>query len=337
MTAKRMSITLLRWTGRTVLVALILFFGLIVYRLVRESIARSKYRADYPPPGQMVSLDTHDIHLHCVGIGNPTVVFEADLDQLGSSSWSLVQSKVGEFTRACSYDRAGIMWSEPGPRPRDGDVIASELGAVLHAAGENGPYVLVGHALGGAYVRIFAGQNPDTVCGMVLVDSSHPDQLARFAAIGIEKEIPPNQIRPLVVFLTHLGIPARYKGPQYSMPQQVYDAEQAFLTPSSLAWFDESVEGPNTLAQSGQCESMGDTPLIVLSSARPASSYTRAEGQDPQDVWLELQQELALLSESSEIRMLEESGHYIQFDQPEMVVGAISDMVQRCNEASPSP
>ena len=92
-----MSITLLRWTGRTVLVALILFFGLIVYRLVRESIARSKYRADYPPPGQMVSLDTHDIHLHCVGIGNPTVVFEADLDQLGSSSWSLVQSKVEQY------------------------------------------------------------------------------------------------------------------------------------------------------------------------------------------------------------------------------------------------
>jgi pimeloyl-ACP methyl ester carboxylesterase len=229
------------------------------------------------------------------------------------------------------------MWSEPGPRPRDGETIASELAAVLDAAGEDGPYVMVGHALGGAYVRIFAGHNPDTVCGMVLVDSAHPDQMARFATMGIEREIPPQQIRPLILFLSHLGMPGRYKGPQYSMPQEVYDAEQAFLPESSVAWFDESVEGANTLAQAGQWESLGDMPLIVLSSARPVSSYIQTQGWDPQDLWLELQQELTLLSEDSEIRMLPGSGHYIQFDQPEAVVEAVHDIVQCCVEAMPMP
>jgi hypothetical protein len=172
---------------------------------------------------------------------------------------------------------------------------------------------------------------------MVLVDSTHPDQAARFAGIGIEREIPTNQIRPLILLLSRLGMPARYRGPQYSMPQEVYDAEQAFLPQSSIGWFDESVEGPNTLAQSAQVQSLGDMPLIVLSSARPASSHIHIGGHDPQDLWLELQQELTLLSVNSEIRMLEESGHYIQFDQPEVVIDAVGDIVQRCAEATPSP
>jgi pimeloyl-ACP methyl ester carboxylesterase len=319
---------ILRWAGWILLVALVLFVGLIAFMLIRESMARSEYRAAYPPPGKMVSLGSHDIHLHCVGTGSPTVVFEADLDQLGSLSWDAVQSEVGKSTRACSYDRAGIMWSEPGPRPRDGETIASELGAVLDAAGEDGPFVLVGHALGGAYARIFAGLNPDAVCGIVLVDSSHPDQLARFAEIGIEKEIPEKRVRPLVLLLSHLGMPGRFKGPQYSMPRSVYDAEQAFLPESSVAWFDESVEVRNTLEQAGQYAHLGEIPLIVLASARPSS--IQAGGRDLQDTWLELQEELTLLSEHSKIRMLEESGHYIQFDQPEVVIEAIQEVAQEC-------
>jgi pimeloyl-ACP methyl ester carboxylesterase len=329
MRVKRLLIAILRWSGRVLLVGLCLFLALIAYLLVRESITRSKYRAEYPPPGKMVSLDTHDIHLYCVGAGSPTVVFEADLDQYGSLSWDSVQGEIGKFTRACSYDRAGIMWSEPGPLPRDGEMIASELGAVLDMAGEDGPYVLVGHAFGGAYVRIFAGQNPDDVCGMVLVDSSHPEMLTHFAEYGVEKEIPRKQIRPLILLLSHLGMPGRFKGNLYNLSPDVYDPTQAFLPESSMAWFDETVEGPNTLAQAGQYEYLGDMPLIVLAAARSS--------QDLQKVWLELQQELTLLSENSEYRALQEAGHYIQFDQPQEVVEAVREVVQRCAETSPRP
>jgi pimeloyl-ACP methyl ester carboxylesterase len=169
---------------------------------------------------------------------------------------------------------------------------------------------------------------------MVLVDSSHPDQLVRFAEIGFEKEIPEKQIRPLILLLSHLGMPGRFKGPQYSLRREIYNAQQAFLPVSSVAWFDESVEWPNTLAQAGQYEYLGDIPLIVLASARPS---IQIEGQDVQDTWLELQQELALLSQNSEVRMFRESGHYIQFDQPQAVVTAVREVVQRCAEALPSP
>jgi pimeloyl-ACP methyl ester carboxylesterase len=326
MKAKKLLSAALRWTGRIALVVLILLLGLVTFLLIREAITRSKYRAEYPPPGRMVSLETHDIHLYCVGTGSPTVVFESDLDQYGSLSWDSVQGEIGKFTRACSYNRAGIMWSEPGPRPRDGETIATELAAVLDAAGEEGPYVLVGHAFGGAYARIFAGQNPDAVCGMVLVDSSHPDQLARFAEVGLEKEIPEKQIRPLILLFSHLGMPGRYKGNIYHLSPDVYDPVQAFLPESSMAWFDESVKAPNTLAQAGQYEHLGDIPLIILAAARSS--------QDLQKEWLELQQELTLLSDNSELRALQQAGHYIQFDQPQEVVEAVRDVVQRCEGTS---
>jgi pimeloyl-ACP methyl ester carboxylesterase len=333
MKMKRTLIAILRWGGRILLAALGLFLSLIIILLVRESVARNRYRAEYPPPGQMVSLGTHDIHLNCVGSGSPTVVFEADLDQYGSLSWVSVQSEIGKLTRACSYDRAGILWSEPGPRPRDGERIANELGAVLDAAGEVGPYVLVGHAFGGAYVRIFAGRNPDDVCGMVLIESSHPEMLTRFAEYGVVTEIPDKNTRPLILLLSHLGMPGRYKGNNYDLPPEVYDPVQAFLPESSMAWFDEKVEAPNTLAQAGQYEYLGDFPLIVIATVVPISSAAD-QGQSLNDLWLELQQELLSLSENSEIRVYE-VGHYPQLQSPELVIEAIQDVLGRCGGTLP--
>ena len=335
MRAKRLLIGILRWSGRIFLVALILFLGLIIYLLVRESIARRRYRSEYPPPGQMVNLETHRIHLYCVGSGKPTVVFEADLDQYGSLSWVPVQETIGEITRACSYDRAGILWSEPGPRPRDGETIARELGAVLDAAGEEGPYVLVGHAFGGAYIRIFAGQNPDDVCGMVLLESSHPEMLTRFEEVGVVPEIPDKNIRPLILLLSHLGSPGRYKGNVYNLPPEIYDPVQAFLPESSMTWFDEKVESPSTLAQAGQYEYLGDLPLIVLATSGPSASLGDL-GQKLDDLWIELQQELLLLSENSEFRSYE-IGHYPQLQSPELVIEAIQDVLGRCEATSPLP
>ena len=329
MKAKKLLPSILRWIGRIVLAVLLLLVGLVAFLSIRESFARNKYRIEYPPPGRLVNLETHNIHLNCVGNGNPTVVFEADLDQYGSLSWNSVQGEIGSLTRACSYDRAGIMWSEPGPRPRDGEMIAAELYAVLDAAGEEGPYLLVGHAFGGAYVRIFAGRNPDDVCGMVLVESSHPEMLTRFEALGVHQEIPNKQIRPLILLLSHLGMPGRFKGNLYNLSPEVYNPQQAFLPESSMAWFDETVEGPNTLAQAGQYTSLNDIPLVVLASARPS---IQMKGQDLQDVWLQLQQELTLLSENSALKTFQEVGHYIQYEEPQEVVEAVREVVQQCRE-----
>jgi pimeloyl-ACP methyl ester carboxylesterase len=332
---KGLRISILRWGGRVLMVGLGLFLFLIAYLLIRESITRGKYRAEYPPPGQIVGLETHNIHLYCVGSGSPTVVFESDLDQYGILSWDSVQGEIGKYTRACSYDRAGIMWSEPGPLPRDGETIAAELKTVLEKADEEGPYILVGHAFGGAYVRLFAAQYPDDVCGMVLLESSHPEMLARFSKYGVKPEIPDRNIRPLILFLSHLGSPGRYKGNIYNLPPELYDPVQAFLPESSMTWFDEKVESPNTLAQAGQYEYLGNWPLIVLATSGPSPSLGDL-GQQLDDLWIELQRELLLLSENSEFRSYE-IGHYPQLQSPELVIEAIQDVLGRCEDTLPSP
>jgi pimeloyl-ACP methyl ester carboxylesterase len=315
--------------GKILLGIFIVLMGLLSIGLIRESITRDKYHSEYPPPGEMVDVGDHDIHLYCVGEGTPTVVFESDLDQYGSLSWDSVQGEIGKFTRTCSYDRAGILWSEPGLRPRDGETIAAELKTVLEEAGEEGPYILVAHAFGGAYVRIFAGENPDDVCGMVLVESSHPEMLTRFAGF-FEVEIPDKNIRPLILLLSHLGSPGRYKGNIYDLSSEIYDPIQAFLPESSMAWFDEKVETLNTLAQAGQYQVLGDFPLIVVAASRPPVSIgDQAEALN--DLWLELQQELLTLSENSEIRIYE-TGHYPQLQSPELVIEAVQDVFERCGE-----
>ena len=327
--------TFLNWIGKTLLGLFILLLGLAVFGLMRKSIIRKEYHTQYPPPGKLVTINNHDIHLNCVGSGSPTVVFEADLDQYGSLSWVPVQEEIGELTRACSYDRAGILWSEPGPLPRDGETITSELSSVLDAAGEEGPYILVGHAFGGAYVRIFAGQYPDDMCGMVLLESSHPEMLTRFSKYGVKPEIPDRNIRPLILFLSHLGSPGRNKGNVYDLSPEIYDPVQAFLPESSMTWFDEKVESPNTLAQAGQYEYLGNWPLIVLATSGPSPSLGDL-GQQLDDLWIELQRELLLLSENSEFRSYE-IGHYPQLQSPELVIEAIQDVLGRCEEKSPLP
>jgi pimeloyl-ACP methyl ester carboxylesterase len=335
MSTKRIVKGIFRWIGRIILGLLILLLGLVAYLLVKEAITRKNFLAEYPPPGQMIDIGTHSIHLYCVGSGSPTVVFESDLDQYGSLSWDSVQGEIGKITRTCSYDRAGIMWSEPGPLPRDGETIAAELAAVLDAAGEKGPYLLVGHAFGGIYTRIFAGQYPEKVCGMVLLESSHPDMFTRFKAYGIEPEIPDRKIRPLILFLSHLGSPGRYKGNVYDLPLEVYDPVQAFMPSSSMAWFDEEVESPNSMAQAGQVEALGDLPLIVLATSRPSPSLGDL-GQELDDQWLEMQRDLLSLSTNSEIRIYE-SGHYPQLQDPSLVIESIQDVLADCETQQLKP
>ncbi|PYX08862.1 MAG: hypothetical protein DMG85_09990 [Acidobacteria bacterium] len=109
------------------------------------------------------------------GRGSPTVVLESALG--GSSlSWALVRSEVAKFTCACSYDRAGIGWSDADPMPRTAQRIVNELHTLLTNARTKGPYVLVGHSFGGLAVRLYAAQYPEEVVGMVLVDPTHPSQ-----------------------------------------------------------------------------------------------------------------------------------------------------------------
>ncbi|MEU6781234.1 alpha/beta hydrolase [Nonomuraea angiospora] len=129
-----------------------------------ESVAR---QGDPPAPGRLVDVGGHRLHVRCTGSGAPTVVLEAGLAE-SSASWDAIQR--GLPGRVCAYDRAGYAWSQDGPAPRTADRAAAELRALLAAAGEAGPYVLVGHSYGGTIVRLFAHRWPALTAGLVLID-----------------------------------------------------------------------------------------------------------------------------------------------------------------------
>ena len=154
-----------------------LLFGLLTlcFSLIGASLAKNAQAP--PPPGKLVDVGGWRLHLNCAGKSEgkaPTVVMEAGSGDF-SVDWGLAQPEVARFARACSYDRAGAGWSELGPRPRTWRQIAYELRTALQKAGEKGPYVLVGHSLGGLLVRVYASAYPQEVAGMVLVDSAHED------------------------------------------------------------------------------------------------------------------------------------------------------------------
>src|ERR1051326_320573 len=123
------------------------------------------------PPGKLVDLGGHKLHVNCTGKGSPTVAIENGLGDF-SFDWILVQNKVAAFTRVCTYDRAGYAWSEPGPKPRTFAQINLELRDALAKLHEPGPYVLVGHSYGGPVVRNFSAPYPHDVAGIVQVDAA---------------------------------------------------------------------------------------------------------------------------------------------------------------------
>ena len=170
----------LRWLGYTAGGLLTLVFLLACVGFIYEQIEESRDRRLNHPPGLMVDVGGYRMHLYCIGQGSPPVVLESGLGGYWLD-WYKTQPQIAKFTYVCAYDRAGLGWSDPSPRSRNSRAMAEELHTLLHKAGVAGPYVLAGHSFGGFNVRMYASLYPTDVVGLVLVDSSHPDQNNRFS------------------------------------------------------------------------------------------------------------------------------------------------------------
>jgi pimeloyl-ACP methyl ester carboxylesterase len=321
--------------GLAALIVLALLVGLSYEQWSRMRAARA-----FPPLGDLVEVDGRQGHLYCTGEGSPTVILEAGLDPFGALVWGMVQPDIASMTRVCSYDRAGIMWSEPGLKPRDAHRVADELQALLEASPESPPYVMVGHSLGGLFQLVYDARHPGEVSGFVFVDSSHPEQMERFPEEIVETmnaSLPP----PLLArALARLGV-IRMLGLVTGdvLPEERQAPARSLAPQSTVGMVGEMVALEAIASQAQATVTLGSRPVVVLTAGiqdpLPGIEVSAAVQRETVSTWSELQEEIAGLSTNSERRVIERSAHYIQLEAPEAVIAAVLDVVTAAREGTP--
>ena len=329
---------------RRILVGLLAFaLFLAAAGMIYQNISAARDVRFNPMTGKRFDVGGFKMHIDCAGEGSPTVILDSGLGDT-YLSWSKVQPQIAKFTRVCSYDRAGLGFSDASPQPRTSKVFAGELHALLQAAGIAPPYVLVGHSMGGFDVRLYASLYRDQVAGMVLVDSSHPDQENRF----------PPELRGM-----EAGWLREAEFVQYSMPFGIPRLlglcdEDAAARAAECNWHsaaEAEAELKNisvSAAQTAATGSLGDLPLEVLSHDpdKPSADLPADLAKLTNDAWEKMQEELAHLSTRGTQMIGKNSSHYIQLDRPDVVIGAVQRVVAQARAAqtagqapssSPSP
>ncbi|WP_439566518.1 alpha/beta fold hydrolase [Gloeocapsopsis crepidinum] len=306
----------------------------IFYQAVSEALDRRRH----PPQGELVDIGGFCLHLNCVGQGTPTVVMDAG-GGASSITWGLVPSEIAKFTRVCTYDRAGLGWSDPNPRiSRTSQQSVDELHSLLTKAGINPPYILVGHSLGGVNMRLYASQYPEDVVGLVLVDSSHENQMTSEMWRRIKMQ---SWLYQVLRVVSQVGV-LRLIGEMNLLPiledikreiqkyplavQTLFDTYKSFCYRPDY-WATASSELANikkSFEEVQSVTSLGSLPLIVLSQGSKNSKMSDERFQQ----WSSLQLDLTKISSNSQHIIAENSGHLVQLDQPELVISAVQRLIE---------
>jgi pimeloyl-ACP methyl ester carboxylesterase len=312
-----------------IVVILAIIIVVVAAGAVYQAIAVANDKKRFPPPGTFAQVD--GIRLHYVEMGadkpGPTVILESGMASF-SSNWGWVLPQVATSARVVAYDRAGLGWSDPGTAPLDTAKSARQLHSLLQQNGIPAPYVLAGHSYGGLVMRLFADLYPDEVVGVVLVDSSHPDQWINIpASKGGSTVAMGNRV---TAFLCRLGVMRLFhleKSFIEGLPDQQYGEMQAYLARPEpwivgadglIAWRDLSREQVNNT------KGLGNLPLVVLSVTE-------------QDMYAEaltkLQNELPALSSNSQHITIQGATHYTMVSKAEYAK-QVSDAILRVVEVA---
>jgi pimeloyl-ACP methyl ester carboxylesterase len=306
----------------------------------------------YTKAQRLVDMDHgRRMNIYCRGTGSPTVVFDAGLGD-SSSSWGLVQPTIAARTRACSYDRAGLGFSDPANRAGTARNIAEDLHSLLAAAHIKPPYLLVGHSSSGLSLRVYADRYFNEVVGMVLVDPSHEDQWVRGWAIGA-----PGQREQMNASLAEQAqcLEGAKRGFVKDTPiyKQCLDYVDEHVSPAineaqrpiwatpgwQAAFLSERENTPYTSAEQTRAtrKQFGDMPIIVLTHAPHAKQQNETLEQADQRtlLWEDLHSQIAAMSTRGINIIVPNAGHYIQFDRPQIVIDAVIQAVAISREKHP--
>jgi pimeloyl-ACP methyl ester carboxylesterase len=344
---KRRGAGCMRWLGRAALGALALLLVLMAVGAIYQAVASAKDAKTYKPLNQMVDVIGIQMRLDCRGSGSPTVVLEAGAS-IYSIAWARVQDDVAKFTRVCSYDRAGLGWSEGVREAQSPQQVAEMLQALLANGGEQSPYLMVGHSLGGIYVRAFAALYPQDMAGMVLVDSSHENQnqllpaefvklnkTQMFAIRFCQAAAPFGLVRAVKMMDSLVAVFQLTEEEKKPLLAAMNRTTYCGAAARELDMFSAYTSQPRELAK------LGDMPLVVLTSGYTAQEMyaelppafqsqvnievVQAEAQ----AWNAMQEELAGLSARGKRIVVRESGHNIQLDAPQVIIAAIREVFEQ--------
>ncbi len=299
--------------------------------------ATALYYYRHPPPGNMYWVNGRMMRLQCIGQGSPTIVLEAGGGNDGLT-WAGIQPRLAQHAQVCSYDRAGMGWSDPGPSPRDADHVATELHELLASADIHVPVVLMGHSMGGLFIRDYAAHYPTEVAGLVFEDSSTPLQNRQPAYRAFEG---PRKETSFDRFLNRatiqLGIPRllgicsgrsdRVKGISERLFYEDRCHESFQAMEAEMEDFDLS--GQETV-NSGP---FGDMPILILfhDLAIDASDIPQSlieETKADQDGFMRL-------STRTRRVIVKSSGHFVHIDRPDVVEREVVDFIERIRENKP--
>lgn len=274
--------------------------------------------------GQMVQIDDHKMHIYCTGEninGSATVILEAGSGD-NYTTWHRIQPEISNYTKVCSYDRSGLGFSEATNDQRTNDDVVNELETLLKNANVNGPYIMVGHSTGGFYTRLFTARNRSQVVGLIQIDPS-VEQMATFE----------NDPTPLIMtvqsdiieFLFRIGVAriVMHFNPKIAnIDKDIANVEIAFKS-TMLNNKNKYPDGYKTFDNIQQIESasnFGDLRVVVLSADQSQRDAINAFGLAAENWHSEL---TAKLSNNSQFIIIKDSGHYIQKDQPQIVINSI--------------
>jgi pimeloyl-ACP methyl ester carboxylesterase len=326
-----------KWAKRILLVLLAAGLGLATAGAAYQAISCARDRASNPPPDKLIKVGDKSLHFYRLGDGGPAVILESGWGGTWLD-WNAIQSRIARFTTVCSYDRLGLGWSDLTDRPQTREEVARRLHSLLSECAIQGRYVLVGHSLGGIYIRAFAGLYPDEVAGIVLIDSSHEqDSLRRTLPASQEEGMRKRRADlELGAVLEPYGVVRLFVPLEEDVAAMPLDADQKrallatlYRTGAIRSLLHEDKAAESELARTQPPERLGAIPLVVLTAAREGRGvrYSKEELPKQDQGWLDLQDDLARLSSRSELTIAEHSGHYIHHDQPDLVIDAIHKMV----------
>lgn len=265
-----------------------------------------------PPRDEMVNIGTHSLHINCLGTGNPTIVTDTGVGETYESREAVI-AQLSSETRVCAYERAGYGQSEPGPMPRDGQRAADELHLLLAGSGETGPFLLIGHSLGGLNMQIYADSYKEEVAGLVLLD---PSPLAWITGEGFP------DLRELFIQQT---ISQREEADKIKTSSDPEALAIAGFMDATASEFEEFFG--RTADEVAAIESFGEFPMVVIGASEPEPAFGD-DGPAFRQFWNEESQALTLKSASGQFILAEGSSHHIHLDAPQLIIDAVLEILE---------